>query len=252
VTSVATRSEDDGPTRAAVLRLVVLLVLCLAASACGGPLGGEDNGPPPDPLAAPIREARAAATKAADEALEDAVAAVGGRVVARASEDDCYRGQNNYKVHDGYDHRCTIRRAVVAGFDGDFRKRIRLLDRRLFATGWGCYRDPCPETLWGNVDAYWDLRKQESGGADPPISSLPTTSPYERGDQYLDVAYVGHDRGSRATLERFHRRMRGGLFTSYERARPFDVEATLERVSPFEYVVAFAIETDYFEDTDMG
>jgi hypothetical protein len=252
VTSVAIRGGDDGPTRAAVLRLVVLLVLCLPASACGGLLGGEDNGPPPDPLAAPIREARAAATKAADEALEDAVSAVGGTVVARASEDDCYEGQNNYKVHDGYDHRCTIRRAVVAGFDGDFRERIRLLDRRLFAAGWGCYRDPCPETLSGNVDAYWDLRKQESGGGDPPISSLPTTSPYERGDQYLDVAYIGHDRGSRATLERFHRRMRGGLFTSYERARPFAVDAALERASRHEYVVAFAVETDYFEDTDVG
>ena len=249
---MTTRSEDDGPTPATVLRLVILLVLCLPASACGGLLGGEDNGPPPDPLAVPIREARAVATEAADEALEGAVAAVGGRVVARGSEDDCYRGQNNYKVHDGYDHRCTIRRAVVAGFDGDFRRRIRLLDRHLFAAGWGCYRDPCPETLAGNVDAYWDLRRQESGGADPPISSLPTTSPYERGHQYLDVAYVGHDRGSRATLERFHHRMRGGLFTSYERAHPFDVEATLDRASRFGYVVALAVETDYFEDSDVG
>jgi len=249
---MATRIEADGPTRAAVLRLVVVLVLCLPASACGGLLGGEDNGPPPDPLAAPIQEARSDATTAADDALEDAVSAVGGRVVARASEDDCYEGQNNYKVHDGYDHRCTIRRAVVAGFDGDFRERIRLLDRRLFAAGWGCYRDPCPETLSGNVDAYWDLRKQEYGGADPEISSLPTTSAYERGDQYLDVAYVGADGGGRAALGRFHRRMRGGIFTSYERARPFDVEAALERASRFGYVVAFAVETDYFEDADFG
>jgi hypothetical protein len=96
------------------------------------------------------------------------------------------------------------------------------------------------------------LGERRSGGGDPPISSLPTTSPYERGDQYLDVAYIGHDRGSRATLERFHRRMRGGLFTSYERARPFAVDAALERASRHEYVVAFAVETDYFEDTDVG
>jgi hypothetical protein len=171
------------------------------------------------------------ATEAVDKALDSAVAAVGGKIVARASEDDCYRGQNNYKVHDGYDHRCTIRRAVVAGFDGDFRQRIRVLDRRLFAAGWGCYRDPCPETLSGNVDEYWDLRKQEYGGAEPP---------------------VGADRAGRGTLGRFHPRMRGGLFTSYERTRPFDAEAALERASRFGYVVAFAIETDYFEDSDVG
>jgi hypothetical protein len=141
---------------------------------------------------------------------------------------------------------------VVAGFDGDFRKRIRVLDRRLFAAGWGCYRDPCPETLSGNVDEYWDLRKQEYGGAEPPISSLPTASAYERGNQYLDVEYVGADRAGRGTLGRFHPRMRGGLFTSYERTRPFDAEAALERASRFGYVVAFAIETDYFEDSDVG
>ena len=247
---MAFRIEGDGPTRAAVLRLVVLLVLCLPASACGGLLGGEDNGPPPDPLAAPIQEARAVATKAADEALEHAVSAVGSWRGRRRTTATRARTTTRSTTAT-----TTAARSVARwspGFDGDFRERIRLLDRRLFAAGWGCYRDPCPETLSGNVDAYWDLRKQEYGGADPPISSLPTTSEYERGDQYLDVAYVGPDRGGRATLGRFHRRMRGGLFTSYERARPFDVEAALERASRFRYVVAFAVETHYFEDSDVG
>jgi hypothetical protein len=75
---------------------------------------------------------------------------------------------------------------------------------------------------------------------------------YERDNEHLDVAWVRADRPGRSTLERFHRRARGGLFTSYERARPFDVDTALERASRFEYAVALAVETDYFEDTDVG
>ncbi len=247
---MAAEVERDRPTGSTVLRLVALLAFCLPASACGGLLG-EDNGPPPDPMTAEIVRARATAADAADKALGQAREALGGTIVARASEDDCYSGQNNYKLRDGYDHRCTLRRVVVIGFDGDFRARVRMLDRGLFSADWGCYRDPCPETLSGNVDEYWDFRKQEYGGAEPPITSLPTIM-YERDNEHLDVAWVRADRPGRSTLERFHRRARGGLFTSYERARPFDVDTALERASRFEYAVALAVETDYFEDTDVG
>ena len=100
---------------------------------------------------------------------------------------------------------------------------------------------PCPETLSGNVEAYWSLRKREYGTPEPP-----------KGNQHLDVAYVRADRAGRATLEYFHRRALGGHFTTYERAKPFDVDATLERASGFEYAVALAVETDYFEDADIG
>jgi hypothetical protein len=198
---MATRREDRR-VGSALLRLMVVLAFCLPASACGGVLG-EDNGPPPDPTAAEIVKARATAVEAADEALEHARGALGGAIVARASED-------------------------------------------------GCYRDPCPETLSGNVEAYWNLRTREYGTSEPPITSLPTTVMYERGNQHLDVAYVRADRVGRATLEYFHRRALGGHFTSYERAKPFDVDATLERASGFEYAVALAVETDYFEDADIG
>ena len=231
---------------------VALLVLsCLFVTGCGPSLG-EDNGPPPDPMSAEVAGARMQVTNRADDALARAVAALGGNVVGRASSDDCYEGQNNYKLREGFDHRCTLRRAAVVVFDGDFRRRIALLDERLFAAGWGCYRDPCPETLSGKVEEYWEFRKQEYGGHDPPITSLPTTTMYERGDQYLDVQYVGRDRSSRSSLEGWHRRKRGGLFTSYERARPLGVEAVFARASGFDYAVALAIETDYFEDLDIG
>jgi hypothetical protein len=231
--------------RLALVQAGALLTSFLVAG-CGGVLGGGDNGPP-DPLAPEIVDAREVATDAADAALVEAAAALGGRVVARTSADACYEGQNNWKVHDEYEHRCTLRRAAVVAFDGDFRKRIARFDDRLFAAGWQC---PCPgtETLSAKVEEYWEFRKGEYGGQDPPITRLPTATMYERDPLYLDVQYAGEDRTGRASLEGWHRRDRGGIFTSFDESRPFDVDETLRRAAPSEFVVALAIETDYFED----
>jgi hypothetical protein len=227
----------------------VLVPLSLALSACLGL--GEDNGPPPDPLAPDVVAARESAATRADEALAEAVSALGGRVVGRGSDDACYQGQNNYKVNEGYDHRCTLRRAAAVAFDGDFRRRIARFDRRLFEAGWGCSRMPCPETLSGNVEEYWDFRVAEYGTRRFPISSLPPVA-YERGDEYLDVRYGGADKTGRFSLEDLHRRKRGSVFESYRRQDPLDVDGVLARAKRSDYVVGLALETDYLEDTDFG
>jgi hypothetical protein len=203
-------------------------------------------------MSSEVSGARMIATNVADEALADAVVALGGRVVGRTSADACYEGQNNWKVHDGYDHRCTLRRAVVVAFDGDFRKRIALFDERLFAAGWDYGALPCDETNSELVEEYWDFRKPEYGGNDPPISVLPTTSYYQRDGLYLDIDWVSSDRSGRSTLDDWHRRQRGGYFESFEHSRPFDVDAVLSRVGSFDYAVALAVETDYFEDVEIG
>lgn len=179
------------------------------------------------------------------------MAALGGRVVGRASDDVCYQGQNTCKVHEGYDHRCTVRRAAAVALDGDFPRRIARFDERLFGAGWDCGALPCLETLSWNVDEYWESRKAENGGQDPLISSLPTTSFYERDDLYLDVRY-GADPTGRLWLEGLHRRKRGSVLESYRRPDPLDVDGVLARAKGSEYMLGLAIETDYLEDTDFG
>jgi len=69
--------------------LVVLVPLSLALSASLGL--GEGNGPPPDPFAPDVAAARSDASSRADDALAEAVSALGGRVVGRGS-DDAWRG----------------------------------------------------------------------------------------------------------------------------------------------------------------
>ena len=206
---------------------------------------GKDAGPPPDPYSPEIVEQRREAVAEADSAIREAVALLLGDVVGRASSDECYEGQRNYKVDDGYAHRCTIRRVAAIAFDGDFRERIAQFDRGLFRAGWGCLSSPCHETLAGMVDEYWDMRSAEVGGGAFPISRLPSTG-YTRGDLHFDVDYIAADRASAFSLENSHRRQRGGLHTSYKVARPLDVPRVLARAAKV-YVVLVAIERDYFE-----
>ena len=243
-------------TRRSAAELATLLFLSLSAAGCGDILYGEENGPPPDPLTPEVVVARVLATKAADDALADAVAALDGAVVGRASSDECYEGQNNYKRREGFDHRCTLRRAVAVGFEGDFRRRIAQLDDRLFAAGWGCYRDPCPETLSSMVDEYWEFRKPEFGGEDPAITTLPTPSMYRKDALFFDTHYALDAKhaipSGRSWLESAHRRRLGGLRTSYRVVRPLDVEAVVNRGARFAFVVVLAVETTYFEDLDIG
>src|SRR5688572_20587591 len=120
-----------------------------------GPSG--PSGPPPDPLSTEIVELRDQGTRRADRAVAQAAGLLGGKVVGRASNDQCWEGQRNWKVDEGFDYRCAARRVVVVGFDSDFRKRIARFDRRVFAAGWLCdYK--CNSEL---VDEYWNLRKAE-------------------------------------------------------------------------------------------
>ena len=225
----------------------MIVSCCLALAGCGGLLGSDDPGPPPDATSEAVAAARVDAVAVADRALDEVVEKLGGTVVGRASDDACYQGQNNWKVDDGYGHRCTVRRAVIVSFDGDFRQRIAAFDERLFDAGWRCYSDPCHETLTSLLREYWDSRAAQYGDATFPISSLPTPSSYDRDGLELQFNYAGADPSGRSSLQDWHRRRRGGVFESYERSRPLDVAAVLARGESFAYLVALAVERDYFE-----
>ena len=221
-------------------RLLPVALLCVTLAGCG-------PDPPPDPRADDVSAARRDATARADDELERAVAALGATVVDRGSDDACYEGQNNWKVHDGYDHRCTVRRVAAVTFAGDFRERIDEFDKRLFAGGWGCTPSPCRETNAGLVEEYWPHRAAEYGGTDFPISSLPTTPPYEKDGLYLDLRYAGADRAGQAWVEGWHRRRRGGLFESFREPRPLDLDAVVRHARGSRYLVLLAVEADYYD-----
>jgi len=227
-------------TRDATARLLLIAALCAVLTGCG-------PDPPPDPGASDLSAARNDATARAEDELDRAVTALDAEVVGKGSDDACYAGQNNWKVHDGYDHRCTIRRVAAVTFAGDLRKRIARLDRRLFASRWGCTPTPCHDTNAGLLEEYWSSRAAYYGTQNFPISSLPTATGYEKAGMYFDLRYAGAEPGERAVIEDWHRRRRGGLFESFRVPRPLDVGAVVRDGGDSRYLVLLAVDADYFD-----
>jgi len=217
--------------------------LALGAAA----LAGCGSNPAPEPHSTSIVEQRAQAVAAERKAIDEVVAAAGGRVLGRGSTDVCYPGQHNWEVDDSYDNRCTVLQVAAVGRSGEFRPRIAQLDKRLFASGWkpchGCGR----ETLTRYLDEYWNYRVRLATPEHPfAISQLPTPSPYERGDLRLAFAYGGRDGGGRSALELSY--LIPQFFRSYERTRRLDVDRALANAKPDEQVVVVKVDQDYFEN----
>ena len=232
------------PARAALLvGVVVLVAACGRASA------------PPDFEDGALVKLRASAAAKARSAVDSLVTLSGGRLLGRASYDGCYKGQQNYKVDDGYAYRCSVRAVGVVGLSGDFRRRIVALEVRLFASGWAFCPGCGPEYsqkygLSGLLAEYWDFRVSLATPAVPfSISTLPTPGDsYEKGELLLTFAYGDRNLYGREKLELAHRMWRGGVFRSNERVRPLDVRAVLARAIAGEHLVVVAVEIDYYEN----
>jgi hypothetical protein len=248
---VGTRRRRVNDYECVVTRSIFLVaVSSFVLSACG--LGGPSgpSGPPPDAQSEEIVELRRDGTRAADRALVNAAKMLGGEMLGRASNDRCWEGQRNYKVDEGYDYRCSILRALVVGFGGDFRSRIARFDQRLFASGWEC--DPYFECESNSqlVEEYWDLRSAERLKGQPfPIWRLPTKGDgYARGDVRLYVEYASTVAGSTYWLETASFMSRSGLRRFYEDERPLDVQAVLAAGRRYPYLVVLSTEIDYFTE----
>jgi hypothetical protein len=220
----------------------VLLTGCVEVMGPSGP-----SGPPPDPMGAEIVSLRESGARKADRALAQATRLLGGEVLGRASNDRCWEGQRNWKVDDGYDYRCALRRVVVVGVDGDFRKLIARFDRRLFAAGWECgrYGSSCESNSFLAND-YWEMRRAERIPGQPyPVWKLPTKSDgYARGDLDLLVDYAGTVRHSTFALESATHMFYG--FPFHEDDRPLDVAAVVADGKPYPALVVVVTEIDYF------
>src|SRR5687767_4309395 len=219
-------------------------LLAVVVSGCGSPSA-------PDLSDAALVDRRTEAIERARAALAEVVSATGGDVLGRASYDGCYEGQQNWKVDEGYAHRCTVRQVVAVGFAGDFRRHITQLDERLLTSGWSvCSTCDHDDTLSSHVEEYWDLRVSHATDEYPfSISQLPTPGqPYEQGDLQLTFDYGDRDGAGRSLLESSHRMGRGSPRRTYERSQRLDVDAVLAGSSSDEHIVVAAIEVDYFEN----
>ncbi|MGC3995856.1 MAG: hypothetical protein QM779_17350 [Propionicimonas sp.] len=128
-----------------VLSVVVALVLGLAVLAVVGLVVAVEGGPgaiwlniqpAPNQYTPALVQQRAdarAAIRPALEVLDSSALLDPGPETAAAG---CTRGQNNFKVHEGYKHVCTVTLGRFYGWDGCFEELARRLHAEFLAAGW--------------------------------------------------------------------------------------------------------------------
>ena len=184
---------------ASVAILMVLLVgYGMVYVAFSGGLSGAISNlkSAPDPESPELRSARDEARKRillAAEQFETAAPFLKQHSADETSE--CRKGQNNWKVHEGFAYRCTLQVVVLFGFDGEFRERAIALDGRIRNLDWEQFGLLSMEDV---LHSYYDRYYGKTLSSMPGIylvSNLPMVR-YARSDVGLDVKF-----SEKATLD---------------------------------------------------
>ncbi|MCA0295894.1 MAG: hypothetical protein LCH96_11410 [Actinobacteria bacterium] len=176
----------------AIVTAVVVIVPVLAVGAFwvswqGGPEAIWLNAQPaPDQDKPSVVEARQKArdhTRAELESAFGAASVVPGRETYAAQ---CRRGQNNWKVHEGYVHTCTVTSGRFYGLRGDFPAAAKKLHAELGKTGWEPWLD----------DGLPGIAKQYKAGYPPYETPTPgaPSSPVDFEQFGWDTSYGDDDK----------------------------------------------------------
>lgn len=239
---------------ALILITIPLAGLTLIWIAFSGGIDREAK-PAPDPNSSNIIAKRDAAKTSINQAFEALDASIGFTNYATSTHDRCYEGQNNWKVHDGYSHRCGYRVTRFYGFNGDFRQQMIDFEQKIDSIGWE-HPDDGALTLRRIMEDYYDVYygpdKAETRGfpGEYLVSNLPTpTIGYEKGAGVLEIEYAEKATKDLFQLEYAQALSRDTLAETYENKDFQDINAVFQEITnDNDFVLVIAIQKDYFQN----
>jgi hypothetical protein len=217
----------------------------------------------PDAESPAIARERLRATEEIEAALAAVDAGSGFTSYATATGDRCYKGENDWKITDGYAHRCTVRTTRFYGMSGDFRAQMLGLEDLLASGGWQPPRslpDLPPATFREMFATYYD--RYCSGnriavfgvGVDPlpcEVSKLPRSGSngYKKGHLVLWIECAERGESDLYMMDLMQRGPRDREPNLYQKTSLQDVAAQVREITASDrYVVAVTIEQTYFEN----
>lgn len=167
----------------------ILFYLAIVISFSGG-LSGFLLGliPEPDWNSTSIQIARSKKEEDTKLILNDLESQMGLNYVGSSSFDKCVKGDHGWKRNDSFAYECSLNIARYYSFDGDFRVKLVELDAVLVKQGWEADWRPMSYML----QAYYDDKKNSNFGKTGLVSSLPTMTYVNRGNNwtFLKIAYA--------------------------------------------------------------
>lgn len=223
-------------------------LLFLAVAFMGGPrIVWLNLKPGPDPEE--LTKERAQAFKALEVESDEAAQGSSFSEFAEARHDQCYEGQNDGKVDEGFAHRCTVKLTRYYGFNGDFRQQFLDLDRSLYAKGWVNRDDTLSvaQTLHEYFDGYHRQPNARTGEV-YLVNNLPTPC-YGKNDLELCVKLAERMTQDLFGLESFQKLHETSGPPEFEKKDLVDIRPLFKKItSGNEYMAAVSIQKDYFEN----
>jgi hypothetical protein len=168
--------------------------------------------------------------------------------------DNCYKGQNNWKVKEGYAHRCDYRITRYYGFSGDFRITMLEFDKDIKAIGWQTTSDRSGLSYVINnyYDQYYgnkDAQVNSNFGGTYLVSDMPKVyGGYTTNGISMSMAYV-----ERSTKDLYDLESAQGFsmqgFPFYQDKQFKDIKTVFNEItSNNTFVLAISLQKNYFEN----
>ena len=209
----------------------------------------------PDPKSAAVTEKRSSAKKDIGTEFDQLEKSFTTSQTKDSTYDNCYEGQNNWKVHEGYAHRCDYRVTRYYGFNGDFRQKMLGLEQELFKLKWQTSNGTSNQLSYymkNYYDLYYgdkDPQVSANFGGTYLVSSLPTViNGYSKNSIGMDIAYGEKDSKDIYWLETAPGFSKQG-FPFFEDKNFIDVKSAFaEIIKDDRYVIAVSLEKNYFQN----
>lgn len=267
------------PKKVAIAIVAFAAVATLTLSGCATLLfsGGVGNiirnlKPAPDVERRTITRKRLRATEEAEAALAVLDAGTQFTSYATSTDDRCYKGENDWKIKEGYAHRCTVRMTRFYGMNGDFRAHMLGLEDLLASGGWQLPRSTSAELLPATFremfakyyDAYCSgdrIAVFGSGRIVRPtceVSKLPRSGSdgYKKGNLVLWIECAERGETNLHMMDVVQRVPIGAVFKEhdrrfnlYQKTNLQDVEAQVREITAsHRYVLSVTVQKTYFEN----
>jgi hypothetical protein len=235
--------------------LIVLLSVGLAAVGLGALAvkiafdGGIENTirklkAEPDPASASIQSARDRLENQLKSILAGIASTHGFTGLGDAKDDRCYRGQNNYKVTEGFAYRCTLRVTRFFGFDSDFRQTALDLENGLIKSRWNIETRSRGDRMERRlVESYDRYNRTVDRFSAPDYHRFPT---HDTSDLRLKIQWAEKTTEKHYWLDNLQKSHGGSFFRQSDyRDTPEILRKTTET---HRYLIGIAVEGHYFEN----
>lgn len=232
--------------------LLVLGFIWIFVSINGGVQGTISNlKPPPNLKSAALIKQKESSIKDIYASFEEFKQLNELHEYSTSSHDYCYKGQNNWKVQDGYGYRCTYRITKLYGFNNDFRKEMLNFAEKITTSGWKSPYDSIEEIISNYYDKYYGKNTRNlHDHAQYLISDLPTpTTGFLRGKQILEIEYAEKATTDLFQLEYGQEVTRATIFDVYEEKKFVDINSTFKNITLTDkFILEVSIQQNYFEN----